>query len=64
MTLLIGKALWDIVDIYYQEPIDWTIVVTNDRLAKKNYQALVHIEIALDKSLFPRIIGGKANMDS
>jgi hypothetical protein len=62
MTFLIRKDLWEIVEMGYAKPGDWTTL--NDRVAKKefrkkNAQALFHIQIALDKNLFPRIVGAK-----
>jgi hypothetical protein len=53
----------------YVEPEDWTTLNANDRVAKKesrrkNAQALFHIQIALDKSLFPRITGAKTTTDA
>ena len=43
---------------------DWNALTANERTTrkearKKNAQALFHIQIALDKSLFPRISGAK-----
>ena len=69
MTFLIGKDLWEIVETGYAEPEDWTTLNANDRVAKKesrrkNAQALFHIQIALDKSLFPRIAGAKTVADA
>jgi hypothetical protein len=51
------------------KPEYWTTLNTNDRVAKKeskrkNAQALFHIQIALDKSLFPRIAGAKTATDA
>ena len=69
MTFLIGKDLWEIVETGYAEPEDWTTLNANDRVAKKesrrkNVQALFHIQIALDKSLFPRIASAKRTKDA
>jgi hypothetical protein len=69
MTFLIGKDLWEIVETGYAEPKDWTTLNANDRVAKKesrrkNAQALFHIQIALDKSLFPRIASAKTTVDA
>ena len=67
MMFLIGKDLWEIVETGYIE--DWTTLNANDRVAKKesrrkNAQALFHIQISLDKSLFPRIAGAKTTKDA
>eukprot|EP00253_Pinus_taeda_P009494 PITA_09494 len=64
LTFLIGKDLWEIVESGYEEPTDWNALTANERTTrkearKKNAQALFHIQIALDKSLFPRISGEK-----
>eukprot|EP00253_Pinus_taeda_P017610 PITA_17610 len=64
LTFFIGKDLWEIVESGYEEPADWNARTTNERTTrkeerKKNAQALFHIQIALDKSLFPRISGAK-----
>jgi len=64
LTFLIGKDLWEIVESVYEEPADWNSLIANERTSrkearKKNAQALFHIQIALDKSLFPRISGAK-----
>ena len=64
LTFLIGKDLWEIVESGYEEPADWNALTANERTTrkearKKNAQALFHIQIALDKSLFPRISGAK-----
>jgi len=64
LTFLIGKDLCDIVESGYEEPADWNALTANERTTrkearKKNAQALFHIQIALDKSLFPRISGAK-----
>jgi hypothetical protein len=69
MTFLIGKDLWEIVEMGYAEPEDWTTLTANDRVAKnesrkKNAQDLFHIQIALDKILFPRITGAKTAEDA
>jgi hypothetical protein len=69
MTFFIGKFLWEIVEMGYAEPEDWTTLNENDRVAKKesrrkNAQALFHIHIALDKILFPRIAGAKTATDA
>ena len=53
----------------YAKPEDWTTLNANDRVAKKesirkNAQALFHIQIALDKILFPRIAGAKTAADA
>jgi hypothetical protein len=66
---LIGKYLWDIVEMGYAEPKYWTTLTANDRVAKKesrkkNDQDLFHIQISLDKSLLPRIVGEKTTMNS
>jgi hypothetical protein len=60
MTFLIGKDLWEIVEMGYAELEDSTTLTANDKVAKKesrkkNAQDLFHIQISLDKSLFPRI---------
>ena len=60
LTFFIGKDLWEIVESGYEEPADWNALTANERTTrkearKKNAQALFHIQIALDKSLFPRI---------
>eukprot|EP00253_Pinus_taeda_P005517 PITA_05517 len=64
LTFLIGKDLWEILESGYEEPTDWNSLTANERTTrkearKKNAQALFHIQIALDKSLFPRISGAK-----
>eukprot|EP00253_Pinus_taeda_P026479 PITA_26479 len=64
LTFLIGKDLWEIVESGYEEPADWNVLTANERTTikearKKNAQALFHIEIALDKSLFPRMSRAK-----
>ena len=64
LTFLIGKYLWEIFELDYEEPTDWNALTSNERTTrkearKKNAQALFHIQIALDKSLFPRISGAK-----
>jgi hypothetical protein len=69
MTFFIGKDLWEIVETGYVEPKYWTTLSENDRVAKKesrkkNAQALFHIQIALDKSLFPRIVGPNTIKDA
>jgi hypothetical protein len=69
MTFFIGKFLWEIVETGYAEPEDWTTLNENDRVAKKesrrkNAQDLFHIQIALDKSLLPRIVGAKTVVDA
>jgi hypothetical protein len=53
----------------YAEPIYWTTLSANDRVAKKesrkkNDQDLFHIQISLDKSLLPRIVGEKTTTNS
>jgi hypothetical protein len=69
MTFLIGKDLWEIVEMGYEELEDWTTLTANDRVAKtksrkKNAQALFHIQISLDKILFPRTAGAKIAEDA
>eukprot|EP00253_Pinus_taeda_P009270 PITA_09270 len=64
LTFLIGNDLWEIVESGYEEPTYWNALIANERTTrkearKKNAQALFHIQIALDKSLFPRISGAK-----
>ena len=64
LTFLIGEDLWEIVESRYEERADWNALTTNERTTrkearKKNAQALFHIQIALDKSLFPRILAAK-----
>eukprot|EP00253_Pinus_taeda_P028808 PITA_28808 len=64
LTFFIGKDLWEIVELGYEEPADWNALIANERTTRKearnkNVQALFHIQIALDKSLFPRISGAK-----
>eukprot|EP00253_Pinus_taeda_P001749 PITA_01749 len=64
LTFLIGKYVYEIVESGYEEPSDWNTLTTNERITrkqarKKNAQALFHIQIALDKSLFLRISGAK-----
>jgi len=53
----------------YTEPEDWTTLNENDRVAKKesrrkNAQALFHIQISLNKSLFPRIAHAKTALNA
>jgi hypothetical protein len=69
MMFFIGKDLWDIVEMAYTEPEDWTTLTANDRVAKKesrrkNAQALFHIHIALDRILLPRIAGANTTTDA
>eukprot|EP00253_Pinus_taeda_P030146 PITA_30146 len=64
LTFLIGKELWEIVELRYEERVDWNALIANEitkrkEERKKNAQALFHIQVALDKSLFPRISGAK-----
>eukprot|EP00253_Pinus_taeda_P002965 PITA_02965 len=64
LTFFIGKDLWEIVESGYEEPADWNAFTANERTTrkearKKNAQALFHIQIALDKSLCPRMSGAK-----
>ena len=68
MTFLIRKDLWEIVETGYAEPEDWTTLNANDRVSKKesrrkNAQALFHIQIYLDKSLFSIIACAKTVID-
>jgi hypothetical protein len=68
MTFLIRKYLWEIVEMGYAELEDSTTLTANDKVAKKesrkkNAQALFHIQISLDKSLFPRIASAKTTKD-
>ena len=64
----IEKYLWKIIEICYAEPGCWTTPTNNDRVAKetkKKYdQALSHVQIVLNKILFPRIVGGNMDEDS
>ena len=68
LTFLFGKQLWDNVESGYYEQDYWNSLTTNERRTikearKNNSQALFHIQIPLDKSLFPRILEKKtANM--
>lgn len=60
MTLLEGKDLWDVVEVGYTEPTDWSVLNADQQketkeMKKKNFLALSHIQSALDKSIFPRI---------
>lgn len=69
LTFLIGKDLWEIIESGYEEPTDWNALTANERTSrkearKKNAQALFHIQIALDKSLFPRISGATTTKDA
>jgi len=69
LTFLIGKDLWEIVESGYDEPADWNALIANEKTTrkearKKNAQALFHIQIALDKSLFPRISGATTAKDA
>ena len=61
---LTRKYLWEIVESRYEDSVDWCTLIANHRTTKrepkkKNYQALFHVKISPDKSLFPRITGEK-----
>ena len=69
LTFFIGKYLWEIVELGYDELVDWNSLTANEKTTrkearKKNAQALFHIQIALDKSLFPRISGATTSKDA
>jgi len=68
MTFLIGKDLWEIVEIGYDEPTGWNTLADNDKIDKEvkkmNAQALFYIQIALGKSLFPRVVGARISKDA
>ena len=54
--------MWEIFESGYDEPDDWNALTANERPTrkesrKKSAQALFHIQVALDKSLFPWISG-------
>lgn len=58
---MIDKYFWDIFESGYEEPKDWNGIKGNDRRIKKksekkNAMDLFHIQMALNKILFPRII--------
>lgn len=62
---MIGKDLWEIVEVGYKELADWNALTPNDKKTKKeekkkNAQELFHIQITLDKSSFPRIVDAKS----
>ena len=57
-TFFIGKDFWEIIESGYEEPTDWNTLQPNDRrlkkeVEKKNAMALFHIQMVLEKSLFP-----------
>ena len=58
-TLLIGKGFLEIVEDGYDEPTDWTTLQRANRISrreaqKKNSFALYHLQMVMDKSIFPR----------
>lgn len=62
--LLMVKYLWDIVEDGYIEPIDWSLLVDDARKTmkeaqKKNCLTLYRLQSALEKKIFPRIVGCK-----
>jgi hypothetical protein len=69
MNCFTRKKLKLIVETCYVDPEDWTTHTANGRVSKmksilKNAQSLFHIQIAIDKILFPRITGVKKTEDA
>ena len=67
-TFFIGKDFWEIVESGYEEPTDWNTLQPNDRrlkkeVEKKNAMPLFHIQMALEKSLFPRIVDAQTTKE-
>ena len=68
-TLLIGKGFWEIVEDGYDEPTDWTTLQGANRTSrreaqKKNSYALYHLQMVMDKSIFPRIASCTTTKDA
>ena len=68
-TFLIGKDFWEIVESGYEEPADWNTLQPNDRrlkkeAEKKNTMALFHTQMALEKSLFPKIVDAQTTKEA
>ena len=66
---MIRNYFWDIVESGYEEPEDWNDLQGNDRRIKKEAEkkyamTLFHIQMALDKSLFPRIVDAQKTKNS
>ena len=67
--LLIGKGFWEIVEDGYEEPSDWNALQGAGKTSKKEAQkkiscTLYHLQMALDKSIFPRISSCTSSKDA